>query len=169
MLTDILLERQPIPSTGALTLRVTVEVAVSAETAQRRVNRFVHMEISTQMHAETPVLVLRPAARQRPERGDGQDSVVGDQAVWRVPVHLTFPAFGDVGCVGSVHVDPVTGELDVSQSVIEEIERNAQNLVARLVPLSRIASAASPAKPRIAGLHRGAIWASDDFDESLSV
>ncbi len=33
--------------------------------------------------------------------------------------------------------------------------------VARLVPIS------SPTTPRIAGLHSGAIWTSDDFDELL--
>lgn len=32
--------------------------------------------------------------------------------------------------------------------------------VARLVPIS-------PAAPRIAGLHHGSIWTSDDFDEPL--
>ncbi len=31
--------------------------------------------------------------------------------------------------------------------------------VARLVPIAAV--------PRVAGLHRGAIWASDDFDEPL--
>ncbi len=167
MVTDILLEQQPVSFTGALTLRVdqTIEIKVSAETVQRRVSRFVHMEISTQMHAETPVLVLR----QPPGHDDEQDVVVGDQATWRVPVHLTFPAFGNVGRVGSVHVAPVTGAVDVSQSVVEEIGRNASNLVERLEQLSRSVLVASSPKPRAAGLHRGAIWISDDFDESLSV
>ncbi len=34
--------------------------------------------------------------------------------------------------------------------------------IARLVPII-----ASPAMPRVAGLHLGAIWMSDDFDEPL--
>ena len=34
--------------------------------------------------------------------------------------------------------------------------------IARLVPL------APPIKPRMAGLHSGAIWTSEDFDEPLS-
>ena len=115
MVTDILLERQGVISNGVLTLQVDqkVEVNVSAEEAQRKVSRFVHMEISTQMHAETPMLV------------------VGDKITWRVPVHLTFPSFGDVGCVGFIHVDPVTGELEIPQSVIKEIERNAEDLAVR--------------------------------------
>jgi prevent-host-death family protein len=35
--------------------------------------------------------------------------------------------------------------------------------IARLVPI-----ATSPAAPRVAGLHPGAIWMNDDFDEPLS-
>ena len=115
MVTSVLLDRQAVFSDGVLKLKVdrTIKVQVLAQEAQRKVSRFVHMEISTQMHAETPMLV------------------VGDKITWRVPVHLTFPSFGDVGCVGFIHVDPTTGELKVSQSVVEEIERNAQDLAAR--------------------------------------
>ena len=35
------------------------------------------------------------------------------------------------------------------------------------VPLARIVPITSPTKPRVAGLHRDAIWISDDFDEPL--
>jgi prevent-host-death family protein len=34
-------------------------------------------------------------------------------------------------------------------------------------PLARLVPLALPTKPRIAGLHPGAIWTSDDFDEPL--
>ncbi len=34
-------------------------------------------------------------------------------------------------------------------------------------PLARLVPLASPSTPRIAGLHAGAIWTSDDFDEPL--
>jgi antitoxin (DNA-binding transcriptional repressor) of toxin-antitoxin stability system len=36
------------------------------------------------------------------------------------------------------------------------------------VPLARIVPITSSAKPRVAGLHRGAIWISDDFDDPLT-
>ena len=65
------------------------------------------------MHAGTPTLV------------------VGGKAMWRVPVHLTFPSFGDVGPVGCIDVDPVTGEFDHSQITIDEIEKNAEHLALR--------------------------------------
>lgn len=35
-------------------------------------------------------------------------------------------------------------------------------------PLARLVPIASPTTSRIAGLHPGAIWTSDDFDEPLS-
>lgn len=34
-------------------------------------------------------------------------------------------------------------------------------------PLARLIPLASPSTPRMAGLHAGAIWTSDDFDEPL--
>jgi len=115
MVTDVLLERQaPLPI-GALKLQVdrTIEINVSAEEALRKVSRFVHMEISTQMHAETPVLV------------------VGAKTAWRVPIHLTFPSLGDVGCVGFIHVDSLTGTLETSQAIVQGIKHNANDLAIR--------------------------------------
>lgn len=37
------------------------------------------------------------------------------------------------------------------------------------IPVARLTAVASPApaKPRIAGLHAGAVWTSEDFDEPL--
>jgi hypothetical protein len=115
MVTEILLEQQGTITNGVLTVQVDqkIEIKVPAEDAQRQVSRFVHMEISTQMHAETPTLVIN------------------NKATWRVPVHLTFPSFGDVGCVGFIHVDPTTGELETPSSVIKEIEHNAEALAVR--------------------------------------
>lgn len=34
-------------------------------------------------------------------------------------------------------------------------------------PLARLAPIAAPTTPRVAGLHAGAIWTSEDFDEPL--
>ena len=35
------------------------------------------------------------------------------------------------------------------------------------IPLARLTPIVSPTTPRVAGLHAGAIWASEDFDEPL--
>jgi hypothetical protein len=115
MINQIILETPIDYQAGVVTLRLnrTVEVKVSPEEARRRVNRYVHMEISTQMHAEMPALVI------------------GDKAAWRVPVHLTFPSFGDMGQVGCIDVDPVTGEIDATTLALDTITHNAENLALR--------------------------------------
>jgi len=116
MIKTILLEGQTISESGLLTLQLDrqIEVNVPAAEAQRKVNHFVHMEISTQMHAEIPLLVI--------SEGD---------AAWRIPIHLTFPALGDVGCAGYIFVDPTTGKINSSPSTIAELTANAEKLALR--------------------------------------
>ena len=118
MIGHVLLEIPPTYKAGILNLQLNRQIAikVSAEEARRKVNNYVHLEISTQMHAETPLLV------------------VGDTVWWRVPVHLTFPSFGDVGQVGFMYVDPVTSDIDNSPATIAEITHNAENLALRFTP-----------------------------------
>lgn len=118
----ILLEDHPVWETGTFDLHVDrrIEIRVAAEQARRTANYFVHMDISTQMFAATPTLALH------------QDGKVS----WRVPIHLTFPSFGDVGCVGYIHVDAVTGEVDQSAETLEAIRRDATELALRLEPTS---------------------------------
>jgi hypothetical protein len=117
MKSAILLEDHSIWDTGTFDLHVDrrIEIQVPAEKARRAVNYFVHMYISTQMHAETPSLVIG----------------AGELVAWRVPVHLTFPSFGDVGCVGYIHVDTATGEVDQSDETMEAIRRDATELALR--------------------------------------
>jgi len=62
---------------------------------------------------------------------------------------------------------------------VREIQTNLQELLSLVregteivltegtTPLARLAPIAVSATPRIAGLHRGAIWTSEDFDEPL--
>jgi len=108
----------PVPETGRLAVRVhaDVQINVTATEAQRRVTQFVHRRISSQMHGETPILAL------------------GERASWRVPVHLTFPSFGNAGRIGAIDVDVETGEISVTESVIQDIERHAEDLARRAAP-----------------------------------
>ncbi len=118
MVTGILIEGQTLPETGVLTVQVdrTIEIGVSADKAQRKVSVFVLTEIGNLLHGEPPTLV------------------VGEQVVWRVPVHLTRPSFGNIGQVGHVDVDIESGELFINPEIISLIEHNAKNLVERLAP-----------------------------------
>lgn len=114
---NILLEGGDIAEPGTFTVQVDrqVEINVLPEEARRRVNQFVHLELSTQLHAEMPLLVL------------GREETVA----WRVPIHLTLPAYGDVGSVGFIEVDPVSGEINSSAATIAAIETHAAALARR--------------------------------------
>ena len=93
-----------------------IEIRVSAAEARRKINNYIHLEIRAQIHAGTPLLVI------------------GNTVWWRVPVHLTFPSFGDGGQVGFMDVDPVTSDIDNLAAMITEITHNAENLALRFTP-----------------------------------
>lgn len=114
---QILLEGKLAGKTGKLTLKLnqTIEINVSADRAQRQANQFVHLVISTQLHAGTPMLVVSP---------DGT-------SLWRVPIQLTLPAYGDVGRVGFLHVNPQTGEMDTSPLILASLVQAADVLADR--------------------------------------
>ncbi|MFQ5420268.1 MAG: hypothetical protein ACE5EY_07885, partial [Anaerolineae bacterium] len=74
--------------------------------------------ISTQMHGREPTLVM------------------GERICWRVPVILSLPPTGDRGEVGAIEVDVETGQLNVTPSLMEEIQRRADYLAASSAPAS---------------------------------
>jgi hypothetical protein len=115
----ILLE-SPVPDVGRLSVHIhaDVQINIAAAEAQRRATQFVHQRISSQIHGETPILIL------------------SQRACWRVPIHLTFPSIGDAGQVGAIDVDVETGEMNTASSLIQEIERNAEDIARRLSPAS---------------------------------
>jgi hypothetical protein len=101
------------PQSGQLAIDVhlTATVNVTAFSARQKVTGFVADEISTNMHAGEPKLV------------------VSERIVWRVPIILSMPPTGDRGEVGMIDVDVETGQLNINQSLIMEIERRAEYLV----------------------------------------
>lgn len=104
-----------VPEHGHLAVRIhaDVEITVSAREAQTRATQFVHQQISSQMHGSDPTLVL------------------GERAYWQVPIHLTYPAIGDAGIVGTLRVDTETGAMNTDAETIGEIERNAEQIAGR--------------------------------------
>ena len=97
------------PRSGQLEIdvRLSATVNVTAFSARQKVTGFVADEISTNMHAGEPQLV------------------VGERIYWRVPVILSMPPSGERGEVGTIDVDIENGQLLVTQALIEEIERRA--------------------------------------------
>lgn len=86
--------------------------------AQRRVTRFVLLEISDQMSAGDPV-------RIRDQKG---------RAYWLVPVMLAIPHEASRR-VGAILVDTVTGQLHATEAVVAEITAEAERLAELLVPV----------------------------------
>lgn len=103
------------PNTGQLSINIqlSVTVNVTAFSARQKVTGFVADEISTNMHAADPTLI------------------VGERVCWRVPVILSLPPVGDRGEVGTIDVDVETGQLQVAPNIIQEIERRAEYLATR--------------------------------------
>jgi hypothetical protein len=114
---EIVLAQQPATETGTLTLLLDqqIEILVSGQEARRRVNNWAHLELNSQIRAMQPQLIVT---------ADGS-------AHWRVPLHLTFPALGDVGEVGTILVDVAQGNVAPSSDLIAEIKQNAQALAQR--------------------------------------
>ena len=103
------------PNSGQLSISIELSatVNVTAFSARQKVTGFVADEISTNMHAAEPTLI------------------VGDRICWRVPVILSMPPTGDLGEVGTIDVDVETGQLQLTPNLIQEIERRAEYLATR--------------------------------------
>jgi hypothetical protein len=86
---------------------------ISALVARQKVTGFVADEISTQLHGKEPTLVVAERIR------------------WRVRVCLPLPPTGDLGEVGTIGVDVETGQLEITEALIQEITLRAAELASR--------------------------------------
>ena len=103
----------PAGATVDIHIHVTAPVNITAFVARQKVNAFVKMEVSTQLRAEQPALV------------------VGDRLCWSVPVVLGFPDRGIVGKVGEVEVDATTGEVLLDDEGVRRMTEDARRLAER--------------------------------------
>ncbi len=112
----ITLEAIDLPESGLFELNIqqTVDIQINADTARRRVTRYVGDYIGDLLYGEQPTLVLQ-----------------AQRAVWRVPIVMATGASGRIGQAGMLDVDVKTGELYVTELLVEEIKKNAQRLVTR--------------------------------------
>ncbi len=97
--------------------RIVIEVELSADIqitptiARRRVNTYVSQEIADLLHGDTPTLIWR-------EQG----------AFWRVPVVLSSASKGRIGVVGVLDIDVQTGDLIITDEIVQNIEMEAERL-----------------------------------------
>jgi hypothetical protein len=94
-------------------LQFAGDIAVSPEQARRRANGFLSREVALFAEADTPVLML------------------GSHPVWRMNIHLILRGKGNMGQIGMLDVDAVTGEIfPLSEQQIREIQNHARTIVA---------------------------------------
>jgi len=90
------------------------KVQISAFVARQKVNVLMLEQVSNLLLAGEPVL----------------EQTSGGHWRWRVPVDLTFPTHGRVGCVGEVEVDARYGEVHYDDALLariaDEVKRLAQ-------------------------------------------
>ena len=112
------------PNSGQLSINIQLSAPIktTAFSARQKVTGYVADEISTNMHAIEPTLI------------------VGDRICWRVPIVLSMPPTGDRGEVGAIDVDVETGQLQITPDLIKEIEERAEYLVTRSSPTTAAGS-----------------------------
>lgn len=109
-------ELDKLPSNqGQLSIHIEAKADMnfSATAARRKVTGFVVDEISTHIRGREPTLI------------------VGERIRWRVPVWLSLPPTGDLGEVGVIEVDVETGQMNITEALIQEITLRAKELAIR--------------------------------------
>lgn len=116
MAVSILIDENLLPEKGVfeLNLKRMCQINITAEEARRQVHRWLIDEVSSNIGAEIPTLVM------------------SERPVWRVPAALSFPRYGRIGSVGAVDVDVETGKMRNLAQSKAEVERHAEALAERL-------------------------------------
>ena len=102
----------PASAKVSIDIHLSATVNVTSFSARQKVTGFVVDQISTNMHATDPTLIM------------------GERIFWRVPIILSLPPTGDLGEVGTIDVDVESGQLQITPTLIREIERHAEILAA---------------------------------------
>jgi hypothetical protein len=96
-------------------------VQVSAFVARQKVNVLVLERVSNLLLAGEPRLVQQ----------------AGEHWVWRVPVDLTFPPHGRVGCVGELDVDARYGQVCYTDVLLTQMADRARRLAEQVLHPAR--------------------------------
>ena len=112
MITPIVMSVPQTEKTDRLQVSVHIQAEViSDETARREANYWLLENVGNLLRADNPELVLR------------------DRLVWRVDVALTSPTRGQVGIVGRIEIDAITGEVLADETLAEELTPRAHALI----------------------------------------
>ena len=145
---EVLLELVTPPERGVLEIEArSIEIRVSAEEARRKVRGWVRDSVSNMMRAEQPVLVVNGAG------------------YWRVPVVLTASHVGTVGQVGSVDVDVITGDMDISNERKLEMGERAAEYVKHYPPYTPMTSVPEKYLPKTVSFVLATEPPDDDYSD----
>ena len=93
------------------------EVRVSPDSARRRANSYLSLEVAMEFQPGEPVLVWQ------------------DQPVWRMPINLHLPSLGELAPLGTIDVDATTRTvIPLSATKIQQMRVRAHELLTRLTP-----------------------------------
>jgi hypothetical protein len=108
------------PEQGPLAIKapsIDLQIPVSPETARRRANGYLGLNVGILLGADEPVLVL------------------SQPPVWRLKVNLHLPHMGKVGQVGIIEVNALTGQVvPITVAQNQSIQEAARDLATRYTP-----------------------------------
>ena len=111
---------EPWPQQGIVQIQppaTAMQIAVSPDSARRKVNGYLTMHVSMSLLAGKPILMMN------------------QQPIWRVPLELRLQDLGHVAMLGTIEVDAQTRELTpLTAQQIRTIQDQANELIIRLTP-----------------------------------
>ena len=134
----IVLDAYKTPKKGRVQLHVNRDftIQVGDEEARKKVNSWLLNEVSYLFGALPPTLVI------------GEEKIV-----WRVPAVYSLPQIGQVGTIGSVDVDVQSGAMNISPTLITELQNQASELARHLPPFSDSLTVADEFIPQGVQIH----------------
>lgn len=106
--------QNPWPTSGPLQIKradATLEVNISPEMARRKANGFIGGYITLMAQAGQPMLLLE------------------NPPVWQIPIHLHLPRLGNVGSIGVIYVNALTGAVvPLTEAEITQMQELAHAL-----------------------------------------
>lgn len=108
-MTPIVIPVSPTEKADRLQISVYLQTEVlSAEAARREANTWLLENVGNLLRADNAELVL------------------GEQLVWRVDIVLTSSARGQIGVVGRLELDAITGEVLADDNFSEQLASNVK-------------------------------------------
>jgi len=98
-----------------LELSISTTLGISASQAKRKLTGLLIDEVSLFVTPYAPLLIVT---------GEGK-------IFWRFPVYLVLGRRGELGQVGEVDVDAHSGDILITNEILEEFKANAERLAKR--------------------------------------